>query len=51
MLGHTPKGGLPGRAARRVAGLDAGRRALLLEMLAALARAQEPVVLAAAAVR
>jgi signal transduction histidine kinase len=42
MLGSTPKGEPLGRAALRVAGLDAGRHALLLEMLAALARAQEP---------
>ena len=42
MLGLTPNGGPPGRAARRGAGLDAGRQALLLDMLAGLARAQEP---------
>ena len=42
MLGHTPNGEPPGRAALRVAGLDAGRHALLVEMLAGLARAQEP---------
>ena len=42
MLGYTPNGEPLGRSARRVAGLDAGRHALLLEMLAALARAQEP---------
>jgi PAS domain S-box-containing protein len=42
MLEHTPNGGLPGRSALRVAGLDAGRQALLLEMLAGLARSQEP---------
>ena len=42
MLGTTPNGEPPGRAALRVAGLDAGRQALLVEMLAGLARAQEP---------
>jgi signal transduction histidine kinase len=42
MLGHTPNGPLRDHPARRVVGLDAGRQALLLEMLAALARAQEP---------
>src|SRR4029434_2510209 len=42
VLGHTPHERLPGRSALRVAGLDAGRQALLLEMLAGLACAQEP---------
>jgi hypothetical protein len=42
MLEPTPNGGPPGRAALRVAGLDTGRQALLLELLAGLARAQEP---------
>ena len=42
MLGPTPNGGPPGRAALRVAGLDTGRQALLLDLLAGLARAQEP---------
>ena len=42
MLGHTPNAAPPGRAALRGAGLDAGRHALLVDMLAGLARAQEP---------
>ena len=42
MLGPTPNGAPPERTARRVAGLDAGRHALLAELLAGLARAQEP---------
>ena len=42
MLGNTRNGEPPGRAALRGAGLDAGRQALLVDLLAGLARAQEP---------
>ena len=42
MLGHNPNGPLRRCASHQGAGLDAGRQALLVEMLAGLARAQEP---------
>jgi GAF domain-containing protein len=42
MLGHTPNGTPPRRATRLGTRLDTGRQALLVEMLAGLARAQEP---------
>ena len=42
MLGHPPNGAQPRPAPPSLAGLDAGRQALLFELLAALAHHQDP---------
>ena len=41
MLDHHPKGTPPGAPTPRLTGLDVGRQALLLDLLAALAHCQE----------